>query len=82
MHEKIELNLSATRFIFLEGEGINEPSGYSIGLALGKRGDLLIRPEFGVLKYPNDHLVYQFGIGFTPGRGLTKREGPGVNTPY
>ena len=61
----VELNLSATRFIFLGG-GDYMPWGYSAGLALGKRGGTIIRPEVGVLDYPEGGDMIQFGIAITP----------------
>lgn len=76
----VELNLSATRFMFLGGmDGM--PWGYSAGLALGQRGGTIIRPEIGVLDYPEGGDMIQFGIAITPefavpGKATAAREEP------
>ncbi len=84
--DSVELNLSATQYYYARGE-INGPVGYSAGLAFGRRGDSITRPEFGVLVYPHtDQLTYQFGISITPAvevkRGSTEPESDFESTPY
>jgi len=67
LSDKVELNLSATRYYYAQGN-YDGPSGYAVGLAFGKRGDMIIRPEFGILvDQHSEEKTYQFGIGITPG---------------
>lgn len=82
LHDRIELNLSTTRFFYLEGNNENNPAGYAIGFALKRKSGLVIRPEFGVLNYSNGRQIYQFGIGFSPGIGSSRNEVPRDNNPF
>lgn len=61
----VEVNLSATRFLF-PGSTAEMPWGYSVGLALGRRGGDIFRPEIGVLDYPEGGDMIQFGLAYTP----------------
>ncbi len=84
--DTVELNLSATRYYYARGD-IDGPTGYAAGLAFGKRGKMIIRPEFGVLVYPySDESTYQFGIGITPGTSKRqsdpKRDSTFESTPF
>lgn len=84
--DAVELNLSATRYYYAKGD-YDGPDGYAAGLAFGKRGEMIIRPEFGVLYYPyNEDPTYQFGIAFTPGSEVTSSSAEGdplmESTPF
>lgn len=88
INEFLEVNLSATKFLFPAGNG-ESPWGYSVGLAIGKRGGVIFRPEIGVLDYPNGDDMIQFGIAYTPEFRTTPSEkssqpmGPSTErTPY
>jgi hypothetical protein len=63
--ELVEINLSHTRYYYLEEVDIT-PYGFSAGLAIGRKGGVIIRPEIGIVVFPEGHDVLQFGIGFTP----------------
>jgi hypothetical protein len=81
--DHLELNLSATRFVFpaATGEG---PWGYAAGLAIGRRGGAIFRPEIGVLDYPEGGGMIQFGIAYTPefrDPGAPPSAGPGDGPP-
>jgi hypothetical protein len=65
VNDFLEVNLSATKFFFPAGSG-EMPWGYSVGLAIGKRGGAIFRPEVGVLDYPYGNDMIQFGIAYTP----------------
>jgi hypothetical protein len=65
VNDFLEVNLSATKFFFPAGTG-ETPWGYSVGLAIGKRGGAIFRPEIGVLDYPYGNDMIQFGIAYTP----------------
>jgi len=80
LNDATELNLSATRYYYIEGNFDRAPVGYAAGLAFGKRGELIIRPEIGVLyNYYNDLPTYQIGVSFTP--PTSKRRDPDAETP-
>lgn len=80
--ELVEINLSHTRYLFLENEGW-VPYGFSAGLAIGRKGGNIIRPEIGILVFPEDNDVLQFGIGFTPEAPSRSRTGDlEQETPY
>ena len=84
--EMVELNLSATRYYYAKGD-FDGPDGYAVGFAFGKRGEMIIRPEFGVLYYPYiDEPTYQIGIGFTPAGGKlnsnSRRDAAIESTPF
>ena len=61
----VEINLSHTRYYYLEEIDIT-PYAFSAGLAIGRQGGNIFRPEIGVVVFPEGHNVIQFGIGFTP----------------
>jgi hypothetical protein len=63
--ELVEINLSHTRYYYLEEVGVS-PYAFSVGLAIGRKGGNIIRPEIGVVVFPEGHEVFQIGIGFTP----------------
>jgi hypothetical protein len=63
--ELVEINFSHTRYLFLE-ETSQLPYAFSAGLAIGRRGGNIFRPEIGILVFPEGNDVLQFGIGFTP----------------
>jgi len=63
--ELLEINLSHTRYVFMDNEGW-VPYAFSLGLAIGRKGGNIIRPEIGILVFPEDNDVLQFGIGYTP----------------
>lgn len=63
--ELVEINLSHTRYLFLENESW-APYAFSAGLAIGRKGGNIIRPEIGILVFPEGNDVLQFGIGYTP----------------
>jgi hypothetical protein len=63
--ELVEINLSHTRYFFVEDVAV-KPYAFSAGLAIGRRGGNIFRPEIGVLVFPEGHQVIQFGLGFTP----------------
>jgi len=63
--DSFEVNLSATKFLVIS-DVENTPWGYSVGLAIGKRGGAIFRPEIGVLDYPEGSDMIQFGIAYTP----------------
>lgn len=63
--EMVEINLSHTRYVFFE-EVSRVPYAFSAGLAIGRKGGNIIRPEIGVLVFPEGHDVLQFGLGYTP----------------
>jgi hypothetical protein len=65
LSELVEINLSHTRFFYLNSVEF-QPYGFSAGLALGRRGGIIFRPEIGIVVYPDGHDLLQFGIGFTP----------------
>lgn len=65
INDYLEVNLSATRFLFAGGTE-NTPWGFAAGLAIGKRGGAVFRPEIGVLDYPDGNDMIQFGIAYTP----------------
>jgi hypothetical protein len=78
----VEINLSHTRYIFPD-ETDFVPYGFSAGLAIGRKGGVIIRPEIGVVVFPEAHDVIQFGIGFTP--EFSAKVDPGqikANTPH
>lgn len=75
--ELVEINLSHTRYMYFE-EAFVSPYAFSAGLAIGRQGRNIIRPEIGVLVFPEGHNVLQFGIGFTP----ETPPGAGGSTPY
>ncbi|MCP4292605.1 MAG: hypothetical protein GY780_12315 [bacterium] len=84
--DKVELNLSTTRYYYAHGD-FDGPAGYAAGLAFGKRGEMIIRPEFGVLIYPNsDDPTYQVGIAITPKikkvQASTDSKSETESTPY
>lgn len=67
INESVEFNLSATRYYYAQGNGMLDPVGYAAGFAFGKQGEMIVRPEFGVLiDYFDDYPTYQFGVSFTP----------------
>jgi len=61
----VEINLSHTRYVFFE-ETQRLPYAFSAGLAIGRRGGNIIRPEIGILVFPEGNDILQFGIGYTP----------------
>ncbi len=63
--ELVEINLSHTRYVFMENEGAI-PYAFSVGLAIGRKGGSIFRPEIGILVFPEGDDVLQFGIAFTP----------------
>lgn len=63
--ELVEVNFSHTRYMYLE-ENFVSPYAFSAGLAIGRQGGNIVRPEIGILVYPEGRQVLQFGIGFTP----------------
>jgi|GEM_PF-6558134 len=71
----LELNLSYTRFLFT-WENNRVPYACAAGLAIGRRGGFIVRPEVGVLVYPDGVNVLQFGIALTPEGPLAKKEKP------
>lgn len=62
--------------------GIDGPVGYGMGLAIGKPGGMIIRPELGVLIDRRDHQTFQFGIGFTAGPGKPQSKYEPTDTPH
>jgi hypothetical protein len=65
LNELVEINLSHTRYFYLNSVDY-QPYGFSAGLAIGRRGGVIFRPEIGIVVYPESHDLLQFGIGFTP----------------
>ncbi len=63
--EMVEINLSHTCFYYLEEVDVS-PYAFSAGLAIGRKGGNIFRPEIGVVVFPEGHDVIQIGIGFTP----------------
>ena len=63
--ELLEINLSHTRFYYLN-ETTSHPYAFAAGLAIGRRGGHIIRPEIGLLVFPEGNNVLQFGIAYTP----------------
>ena len=63
--ELVEINLSHTRYLFLENEGW-APYAFAAGLAIGRKGGHIIRPEIGILVFPDGNEVLQIGVGYTP----------------
>lgn len=83
LSELVEINLSHTRFFYMNATEV-QPYGFSAGLALGRRGGVIIRPEIGIVVYPEGNDLLQFGIGFTP-EGKTEKAVPGSledGSPY
>lgn len=62
----VEINLSHTRYMFFEETGNFVPYAFSAGLAIGRKGGNIIRPEIGILVFPEGNDILQFGIGYTP----------------
>ncbi len=80
--ELVEINLSHTRYFFLE-ETRHTPYAFSVGLAIGRRGGYIFRPEIGILIFPEGNDVLQFGIGYTPESPARKDDGQlETDTPY
>ena len=65
LSELVEINLSHTRYFYMNAPEY-QPYGFSAGFALGRRGGVIIRPEIGIVVYPESHDLLQFGIAFTP----------------
>ena len=63
--ELVEINLSHTRYVFLESESW-VPYAFSAGLAIGRKGGHIFRPEIGILVFPEGNDILQFGVGYTP----------------
>jgi len=63
--ELLEINLSHTRYLFMDNEG-DVPYAFSLGLAIGRKGGNIFRPEIGILVFPEGNDILQFGIGYTP----------------
>ncbi len=63
--ELLEINLSHTRYYFLN-ETTSHPYAFAAGLAIGRRGGHIVRPEVGILIFPEGNDVLQFGIAYTP----------------
>lgn len=81
--ELLEINLSHTRYFYMNAVEY-QPYGFSAGLAIGRRGGFIIRPEIGIVVYPEGNDLLQFGIGFTP-EGKTMEAAstsPDEGTPY
>ncbi len=78
----VEINLSHTRYVFFE-ETDFVPYAFSVGLAIGRAGGNIFRPEIGILVLPDSNDILQFGIGFTPEArsGATKGQME-QETPY
>lgn len=64
--ELLEINLSHTRYLYVTDTGGISPYAFAAGLAIGRRGGNIVRPEIGVLIFPEGENVLQFGIAFTP----------------
>jgi len=80
--EMVEINLSHTRFYYLEEVDVS-PYAFSAGLAIGRKGGNIFRPEIGVVVFPEGHDVIQIGIGFTPeSSAQSNTEFLGDNTPH
>ena len=62
----LELTLSYTRFLRAGGEELYSPWGCAAGLAIGRRGGHIVRPEVGMIQYPDGERVIQVGIAYTP----------------
>lgn len=83
LHELVEINLSHTRYFYLN-EPEYQPYGFSAGLALGRRGGMIIRPEIGIVIYPEGRDLLQFGIAFTPEGNILEPQTESLEgaTPY
>ncbi|MEN8006109.1 MAG: hypothetical protein ABFS42_03800 [Candidatus Krumholzibacteriota bacterium] len=80
--ELVEINLSHTRYLFMDNEGWT-PYAFSLGLAFGRQGGAIFRPEIGILVFPEDNDILQFGIGYTPeAKAPPPTQGFERNTPY
>lgn len=80
--ELVEVNLSHTRYVFFE-ETDFVPYAFSAGLAIGRRGGNIFRPEIGILVLPEANDILQFGIGFTPEtRAVGSKDPIEPETPY
>lgn len=80
--ELVEINFSHTRYVFFE-ETYVSPYAFSAGLAIGRVGGNIVRPEIGILVFPEGHNVLQFGIGFTPEAPVAAVNQKGKDeTPY
>lgn len=80
--EIVEINLSHTRYFFNEDLNSN-PYAFSLGLAIGRKGGNIFRPEIGILIFPESNDVLQFGIGFTPEAPAWPENGKTeYNTPH
>jgi hypothetical protein len=76
--EMVEINLSHTRYYYVE-DVYQSPYGFGAGLAIGRKGGNIFRPEIGIVVFPESHDVLQIGLAYTPEAPMSPAESRDAN---